>query len=144
MERQLVIFSLGKEQFGIDIAVVEGIVRTQVITKLPYSHDFMEGITELRGAIIPVMDLNKRFGLPPQEQTDETRIIAIRMEQVKMGMTVSAVTEVLTIDEKVIEPLPPIMSKISSEFIAGVAKMDPNLIILLNLEQVLNIQNMDL
>ena len=138
MEKQLVIFDLGKEQFGIEIAAVEGIVKMQEITRIPYAPSYMEGITNLRGAVLPVMDLKKRFGLEPEEQTNETRIITVNMGSMKMGMIVSAVSEVLTIEDNVIEPTPPLVSSISTEFITGIAKINSRLVILLDLERVLS------
>ncbi len=138
MEKQLVIFELGLENFGIDIASVEGIVKLQEITKIPQSPDYMVGITNLRGSVLPVIDLQKRFGMPPQEKTNETRIMVANVEGVKIGMIVSAVSEVLTIEDKVIEPPPPMVSNINSEFIIGVAKIDKRLVILLDLAKVLN------
>lgn len=136
MEKQLVIFDLGSEQFGIEIAAVEGIVKMQEITKVPYSPSYMEGITNLRGAVLPVIDLNKRFGLPVEEVTRDTRIITVSMETVKMGMIVSSVTEVLTIDENVIELPQGMVTSINQEFITGVAKIDSRLVILLDLSHI--------
>ena len=138
MEKQLVIFELGKEQFGIEIADVEGIVKMQEITKIPYSPPYMEGITNLRGAVLPVICLKKRFGLPAEEVTRETRIITVSMDSVKMGMIVSAVTEVLTIDDSVIELPQGMISNVNAEFIMGVAKIDKRLVILLDLSKVLS------
>jgi purine-binding chemotaxis protein CheW len=138
MEKQLVIFELGKEQFGIEIAAVEGIVKMQEITKVPHSPSYMEGITNLRGAVLPVICLKKRFGMPGEEVTRETRIITISMEGMKMGMIVSAVTEVLTIDESVIELPQGMITNVNSEFIVGVAKIDTRLVILLDLSRILS------
>lgn len=138
MEKQLVIFELGNEQFGIDIESVEGINKILDITRVPQAPSCVEGIANLRGQIIPVVDLHKRFGLAEQEHTNETRIVVASMDGVKIGMVVSAVSEVLTIDDKVIEPPPPMMSNINSEYIVGVAKIDKRLVILLDLAKVLS------
>lgn len=138
MEKQLVIFELGNEQFGIEIAAVEGIVKMQEITKIPYAPSYMEGITNLRGSVLPVIDLKKRFGMEPQDQTSETRIITVNMDSIKMGMIVSAVSEVLTIEDSVIEPPPPMVSNINSEFITGIAKINSRLVILLDLARILS------
>ncbi len=138
MEKQLVIFELGAENFGIDIASVEGINKMLEITKIPKAPEYMLGITNLRGSVLPVIDLQKRFGMPVQEQTSETRIVVANMDGVKIGMVVSAVSEVLTIDDKVVEPPPPMVSNINSEFIVGVAKIDKRLVILLDLAKVLS------
>jgi purine-binding chemotaxis protein CheW len=137
MEKQLVIFELGSENFGIDIASVEGIVKLQEITKIPQSPSYMEGITNLRGSVLPVIDLHKRFGMSAHERTNETRIVVANVDGLKIGMIVSAVSEVLTIDDNVIEPPPPMVSNVNSEFITGVAKIDKRLVILLDLGKVL-------
>lgn len=138
MEKQLVIFRVGNEDFGIDISAVEGIVKLQEITRIPQAPSYMEGITNLRGAVLPVIDLSKRFGQPAQETTRETRIVVAFAGDTKLGMIVSAVSEVLTIDDSVIEPPPPLASGISSEYIVGVAKIDHRLVILLDLSKVLS------
>jgi len=138
MEKQLVIFELGAENFGIDIAAVEGIVKLQEITKIPQAPSYMEGITNLRGSVLPVIDLQKRFGMESQARTNETRIMVANVDGVKIGMIVSAVSEVLTIEDKVIEPSPPMVSNVNSEFIIGIAKIDKRLVILLDLAKVLS------
>jgi purine-binding chemotaxis protein CheW len=138
MEKQLVIFDLGNEYFGIDIVSVEGIVKIQEITKIPQSPAYMEGITNLRGSVLPVIDLQKRFDMPAQERTKEARIVVANMDGVKIGMIVSGVSEVLTIDDSVIEPPPPMISNVNSELITGVAKIDKRLVILLDLAKVLS------
>ncbi|PKO00198.1 MAG: chemotaxis protein CheW [Chloroflexi bacterium HGW-Chloroflexi-4] len=139
MEKQLVIFELGSEYFGIDIASVEGINKMLDITKIPQSPNYMLGITNLRGSVLPVICLQTRFGLETEEHTNETRIVVASLEGVKVGMVVSAVSEVLTIDDAVIEPPPPMVSNINSEFIVGVAKIDKRLVILLDLSKILTI-----
>jgi len=138
VEKQLVIFELGSEIFGIDIASVEGINKMLDITKVPQAPSYVEGITNLRGSILPVIDLQKRFGLEIQERNNETRIVVANVAGVKIGMIVTAVSEVLTIDDSVIEPPPPMVSNINSEFIVGVAKIDKRLVILLDLAKVLS------
>lgn len=137
MEKQLVIFELGKEFFGIEIAAVEGIVKMQEITKIPQSPSYMEGITNLRGSVLPIIDLQKRFGMTVQERTNDTRIINVNIGEIKIGMIVSSVNEVLTIDDSLIEPPPSIGTSINAEFITGIAKIDSRLVILLDLSKVL-------
>jgi len=139
MEKQLVIFKLGNEDFGIEIVSVEGIVKLQEIIRIPQAPAYMEGITNLRGSVLPVIDLAKRFGLPALEQTRDSRIVVAFAGAVKLGMIVSAVSEVLTIDDSVIEPPPPMASAISSEYIVGVAKIEKRLVILLDLAKVLTL-----
>lgn len=140
MEKQIVVFNLADEFFGIDIVAVEGIVKLQEITQIPQAPPYMEGITNLRGSVLPVIDLARRFGLPTQEQTRESRIVVAFAGEVKLGMIVSAVSEVLTIDDSVVEPPPPMASAVGSEFITGVAKIENRLVILLDLGKVLSLE----
>jgi purine-binding chemotaxis protein CheW len=98
----------------------------------------VEGITNLRGAVLPVIDLEKRFGIAPHEKTRDTRIVVVNMGKLKIGMIVAAVSEVLTIDDSVIEPAPAIVTTINSRFITGIARIDSRLVILLDLSLVLS------
>jgi purine-binding chemotaxis protein CheW len=132
------VFELGKEQFGIDIAAVEGIVKLQPITKVPYAPKFMEGVTNLRGTVLPVIDLRKRFDLIEIELTHDSRIITINMDSIRMGMIVSSVTEILTIEDSMIELPQGIMTHVNASFITGIAKVDGRLVILLDLTEVLS------
>ena len=95
MENQLVVFKLVNEYYGIDIAAVESIIKLQPITAVPHAPFFVEGVINLRGAILPVIDLRKRFGLLTVEPTKDTRIVIVEINNVMAGMVVDAVTEVL-------------------------------------------------
>ncbi len=151
MEHQLVVFNLSNEDYGVDIAAVDGIVKMQTITSVPHAPDFVEGITNLRGEILPVIDLRKRFGLPVEEVTKDTRIVNVNVGNVKIGMIVDAVSQVLRVSEENIEPPSPIVmadadaaSGGRNAFITGIAKVDDGpdtpgrLIILLDLVKVLS------
>ncbi|MBA4384726.1 MAG: chemotaxis protein CheW [Anaerolinea sp.] len=138
MEKQLVIFELGSENFGIDISSVESIVKIQEITKIPQSLEYVEGITNFRGSVLPVIDLHKRFGMRAHQRTREVRIVVTNVGEVKVGMIVSAVSEVITIDDSVIEPPPPMINNVNSEFIVGIVKIEKQLVILLDLVRVLS------
>jgi purine-binding chemotaxis protein CheW len=138
MERQLVIFDLANEHYGVDIAAVDSIIGIQTITAVPRSPSFVEGVTNLRGVVLPVIDLCTRFGLAKKEATKSTRIIVVEMDNGAVGMIVDAVTEVIRLQEESVEPLSPIVTTIDSTFITGVAKVDDRLIILLDLNQVLS------
>ena len=137
MENQLVVFNLANEDYGVDIGAVDGIVKMQAITKVPQAPDFVEGITNMRGEVLPVLDLRKRFGLPLSETTKDTRIVNVEVDGVKVGMVVDAVTEVLRVAEEEVEPPSPLVTTVDSAFITGIAKVDERLIILLDLERVL-------
>jgi purine-binding chemotaxis protein CheW len=138
MEKQLVIFELASEQFGVDIAMVESIIKMQTITRVPHAPDYVEGITNLRGAVLPVIDLKKRLGIQISEHTRETRIMIVSMSGLKVGMIVDAVSEVLTIDDKIIEPIPAMVSTVDSAFVIGIAKIDDSLVILLDVGKILS------
>ncbi len=139
MENQYVIFKLGDEHYGVNIVAVESIIKVQEITKMPHVPSFVEGITNLRGAVIPVIDLRKRFGLPQGEETKDTRIVVVEMGNITAGMVVDAVTEVVHVAAENIEPPSPMVSTVDTAFITGIAKVDQRLIILLDLREVLTV-----
>ncbi|NLA90527.1 MAG: chemotaxis protein CheW, partial [Synergistaceae bacterium] len=111
-EQQLVVFGLGKEEFGIDISQVREIVRLQNITAIPQSMDFVEGIVNLRGQIVPIVDLCKRFRVAGSDETEESarRIIVAHIAEQNIGILVEGVSENLRIPDECIEPTPPIVA----------------------------------
>jgi purine-binding chemotaxis protein CheW len=137
MERQLVIFNLADEYYGVDIAAVEGIIKLQTITVVPHAPRFVEGVTNLRGKVLPVIDLRKRFGLTQGQETKDSRIVTVDVHGLKVGMVVDGVSEVLRVPEEAIEPPSPIVTTVDSAFITGIAKVAERLIILLDLGKVL-------
>ncbi len=138
MEKQFVVFMLAHEAFGVPIEGVEGIIKLQKITSMPNLPAYIEGVTNLRGAIVPVMDLRSRFGLMADSATLDSRIVIVRMGSISMGMIVDSVSEVLTIDEDVIESIPAMLSTVDTAFITGIANLGERLVILLSLEAVLS------
>jgi purine-binding chemotaxis protein CheW len=140
MEQQLVVFELAKEHYGLDIATVEGIIKMQAITKMPQSPDFVEGVTNLRGSVVPVIDLRRRFGLPRQDVTKDTRIVVVYLSNKKVGMIVDGVSEVLRISDDAVEPPPPMVASINTAFIKGIAKLENRLVTLLELNKVLSLE----
>jgi len=140
MENQIVVFELSSEDFGVNIASVESIIKMQPVTKMPHAPGFVEGVTNLRGKVLPVIDLRKRFGLAPRVADKNSRIIVISVGQTEVGMIVDGVSEVLTISDQAIEPAPAIATTVDSTFITGIAKLEERLVILLDLDRVLSIQ----
>lgn len=140
MEQQLVVFDLAGEHYGVDIAVVEGIIKMQAITAVPHAPAFVEGVTNLRGKVLPVIDLRKRFGLPTANVTKDSRIVVVEMAGQTVGMVVDGVSEVLRISTEAIEPPSPIVTTLDSAFIRGIAKVGERLVILLDLSKVLSVQ----
>ncbi len=139
MENQLVIFHLAKEYYGVDIATVESIIKMQPITGIPQAPPFVEGVINLRGAVLPVIDLRNRFGLPQTPPTKDTRIVVVEMGGTTVGMIVDAVHEVLRVPSEDIEPPSPMVTTLDSAFITGIAKVGDRLIILLDLGKVLSL-----
>ncbi|MDF2631395.1 MAG: cheW3 [Symbiobacteriaceae bacterium] len=134
---QLVVFQLGHELYGADISVVREVSPVQRVTKVPRTPKYIEGVTNLRGRVIPVVDLRRRLGLPVSSNTKSTRIAVAELEGGQVGMIVDAVLEVLRVPQSSIEPPSQLLSKIDAEYVTGVAKMDGRLIILLDLARVL-------
>lgn len=136
-EQQLVVFDLSSEAYGVDIGAVREIIRLQDITKVPRTPEFVEGVINLRGKVIPVVDLRKRFGLPVEEESKENRIVVVDIGAQDIGVVVDAVTEVLRIATESVEPPASVITTADSEYLLGIAKLDSRLIILLDLERVL-------
>ncbi len=146
-EQQLVVFALGKEEFGIDISRVREIVRMQNITVIPQSMDFVEGIVNLRGQIIPIVDLCKRFLVVDREGRNDgdRRIIVVHMAGQSIGILVDGVSEILRIPDEAIEPTPPMVaSGASVDFIRGVAKVKDRLIMALDLDRIFSMEEREL
>ena len=138
-EVQLVIFRLAKEEFGLDISHVREIIRLQDITPMPKSPEFIEGVINLRGQIIAVMDMVKKFGLKKADRTEKTRIIVSELKENTLGLIVDEVPEVLRISEQDIDPTPEMIeSQVNSDFIKGVGKLQDRLVILLNVDKILS------
>lgn len=129
-------FSLLNENYGIDIYKVQEIIQYRDITYVPKAPPFVKGVINLRGRIIPVIDLKERFGLPEKEVTPDTRIIVVEISSQTIGLIVDSVTEVLRIPNTNIEPPPPVTT-IEADFIEGVGKLDERLIIILDIDRIL-------
>jgi purine-binding chemotaxis protein CheW len=143
-EEQIVTFTLAGEYYGVDISTVNSIIKMQYITAVPGTPRFIEGVTNLRGTVLPVVDLRKRFDMPPAEDERNARIVVIEMRDTMIGIIVDTVAEVLRVPADDIEPPSPIVATVDSAFITGVAKAhrtegDPGqLIILLDLDTALS------
>jgi purine-binding chemotaxis protein CheW len=135
---QLVTFSIGEEEFGVDILRVQEIIRMMDITKVPKAPDFVEGVINLRGNVIPIIDLRKRFGMEARERDKHTRTIVIEINNMIVGFIVDAVSEVLRIPSDTVEPPPPVVAGLESEYISGVGKLEDRLLILLDLDRLLS------
>lgn len=137
--RQLVGFIIGEEMFGVDILTVREIIRDAVITAIPDAPDFLEGVINLRGSIIPVIDLRKRLKLAPSARSGDDGWIVILVVQGRItGFVVDRVTKVLNVPESSIKPPPDIVvAGLRSQYIQGVCRMDQRLLILLDFSRIL-------
>lgn len=140
---QLVTFSIGEEEFGVDILKVQEIIRTMEITKVPRAQEFVEGVINLRGKVIPIIDLRRRFGFSSKEHDKHTRIIVIEINNMIVGFVVDSVSEVLRIPAATVEPPPPVVAGVESEYISGVGKLQDRLLILLDLDKLLSSEDME-
>jgi purine-binding chemotaxis protein CheW len=135
---QLVSFKIGNEEFGINILIVQEIIKTVQITKIPNAPVFVEGIINLRGKVIPVIDLRVKLNLEKKVQDKDTRIIVLEINSKTIGFIVDEVNEVLRIPKSITEPPPDMVTGLNSEFITAVGKLDDRLITLIDLEKVLS------
>jgi purine-binding chemotaxis protein CheW len=136
-EKELVLFELEKEIYGVDISVVYEIIRMQPITKVPKAPSFVEGVLNLRGRVIPIVDMRKRFGLPAVEPNRDNRIMVLDSAGQNIGVIIDAVTEVLRIPSDSIEPPSDIVVSAASDYLLGIAKNNKDMIILLDMDRVL-------
>lgn len=134
---QLVIFSLANEFFGLKIDKVDGIIKPQAITPVPHTKKHIIGVTNLRGTVLPVIDLRLRFGLPSASLDDNTRVVVIKAGDLNAGLMVDEVTQVAQIPLSAIDLTPQITVSLDSNYVRGLAKTDERIIILLDLEKVL-------
>ncbi|MDE5831480.1 MAG: chemotaxis protein CheW [Desulfovibrio sp.] len=134
---QLVTFRIGEEEFGVDILAVQEIIRLMQITMVPRAPEFIEGVINLRGKVIPVINMRRRFNKAQVEPDNSTRIVVMELDQKIVGFLVDGVSEVLRIPESTVEDPPPVVAGIGSEYIRGIGKLDNRLLILLNLNQLL-------
>jgi purine-binding chemotaxis protein CheW len=134
---QLVTFGLGNEEFAVDILKVREINRLREITKIPNAPLYLDGVINLRGRVIPVINLRNNFGLPHQENDGRTRIMIMDMNGLTIGVIVDYVSEVLRISPDIVEPPPVIaLEEAGKNFIRGIAKMEDRLVILIDMDSI--------
>lgn len=135
---QFVTFTLNNEEYAVDILSVQEINRITEITKVPNSPAYVEGVVNLRGKVIPVINLRKKFGFEVKAIDDTSRIIIMDIRGTTYGVIVDSVSEVLRVQSSTVEPTPPMSSDANSKFIKGLAKLDDRLIILINIDNLID------
>ncbi|MGB9731691.1 MULTISPECIES: protein phosphatase CheZ [Calditerrivibrio] len=134
---QLVGFKLGDEEYAIDVLKIQEIIRLVEITSVPRTDNYIMGVMNLRGKVIPVVDLRVRFNLEKSDFDKKTRIIVVRFEKENIGFVVDEVTQVIRINKSMIEPTPPLVGSIGQEYILGICKYNDRLIILLDIDTLI-------
>lgn len=141
--RQLVVFSINNEEFGIDIEQVNNIERPMKIFKIPNTPDFVEGLVNLRGKIHTIFDLRKRFNMPAKEFDDGTKIIMANTRAAIVGLVVDEVKEIIKVEDTNIESTPKVLADMKHKYINGVAKVDSRIIQLLDLDIILSVKEQE-
>ena len=136
-EVQVVAFKLRDEEYGVSILNVQEIRNMTDITRVPFAADFIKGVINLRGSVLPVIDLKKRLGLAETPYTENTRIVTVTIDELHVGMLVDAVTEVLTIGSKTVDTKKATNDRSGSRFLNGIGNVDGRLIIMVNLEEII-------
>jgi purine-binding chemotaxis protein CheW len=136
--QQYVVFGLGSEKYGVPVDQIESIERLLPITRVPRTLPFIKGVVNLRGVVVPVIDVRERFHFPTVDATMETRILVVKVDGVTAGLIVSSVHDVVTIDVESIEPPPAMVGGIQAEYLNGIARVGDELLVLVNLNRILS------
>ncbi|WP_010630934.1 chemotaxis protein CheW [Sporolactobacillus vineae] len=140
--QKVILFALGENTYGVPIDQVVSIVRPESATRVPDAPDFVEGVMNFRGSIIPVINVRKRFGMETAGATKDSRVIVVTSGDLTVGMLVDTAREVVEFGTRQIEQAPDIVGGLDAAFIRGIASLDDDrLLILLNLEKVLSDQD---
>ena len=137
IKKQYVGFQIGKEEYGINIQKTRGIIKEFSITNVPNTEKFIMGVINLRGQIVPVVNLHERFNFKSSSTNENNRIITVEIRNALIGLLVDKVNEVIRIDQNTIEPAPEVSKGIAREYLDGIAKTNEELIMLINLEKLL-------
>lgn len=135
--KKVIVFQLNDEEYAVPIEQVGSIERLQPITRVPQTANFVKGVMNLRGVVIPVIDLRIRFGIEEVNESDTTRLIIFYLDDIEVGLIVDVANDVVDIPENIIEPPPEVVGTVHVDYIEGVAKLDDRLLILLDLQKVL-------
>jgi purine-binding chemotaxis protein CheW len=135
-EMQIVVFSLGQAKYGGDITRIQEIIKLPEVTSLPGTADYILGIINLRGNIVPIIELNKKLGFSTSERTDETRVIVVELSGKRFGLIVDEVSEVVKVPFEAVNATNSVDYGIQVKYILGLAKLDEHLLILLDMEKI--------
>ncbi|MED1792930.1 MULTISPECIES: chemotaxis protein CheW [Brevibacillus] len=133
---QSILFKMGNEYYGLSISLVREIIKPLPVTRFPKSPAYVEGVVDLRGRILPIINLRTMFGLEPVAETDDTRFVDLQLEGLDVGIIVDAVSEVMNIPQKLIEAAPPLIAGVEGKYLQGIARLNDKLIMLLDIDEI--------
>ncbi len=139
---QIVCFKIGKEEYGIDILKVQEILKLPKVTMLPKSADHILGVIDLRGKVIPIINLSRRFRIEDSGSREDKRAIVVDIRGKKVGLAIDSVSHVVKVESKDIEPPPPVVKGISGRYIVGIAKLEDGFVIVLDIEQIFTMEEL--
>lgn len=140
---QVICFKIRDEEYGIDILQVQEIQLIPQITKLPKSSGYIMGVIDLRGKVIPIIDLSKKFGLDSVGMKDSNRAIIIEINGKEVGLAIDSVSHVIKIDSEEIEPPPPIVKGITGKYIVGIAKIERGFVVILDIKRIFSTEELE-
>jgi purine-binding chemotaxis protein CheW len=135
---QLVTFRVGGEEFGLDVFSVHEILNYQQPTPMPRAPEFVEGVLDVRGTLVPIVDLRRRFETPEVVYGDDTRIVLVDFNGERLGLVVDSVTEVLRAPETAVSPPPAYIRGLAAEFVRGIVRVGERLVVLMDLDRILS------
>ena len=136
---KVIVFKLGSEEYGIEVEKVQTIERMMPLSRVPKTYSFIKGVINLRGVVIPVIDLRGRFGIEEAEYSDQTRVIIVSVNDMEVGFIVDSANDVIDLNRDSIDTPPDVVGGIKAKYLDGVAKIgEERLLIMLNLSEVLN------
>jgi len=141
--KQLISFTVGAEEYGLELLRVKEVIRMRQITWLPKAPSCVKGIINLRGEVIPIIDLRDRFGLAAQEQTAMTRVVVVEVEGRPVGMVVDAASQVVRVPADEFDPPPQVLGEASRDFITAVGKTGDRLILMIDVDRILSTEEMN-
>ncbi|MCF8567478.1 chemotaxis protein CheW [Alicyclobacillus tolerans] len=135
---QTLIFTLGNQKYGVNIQQIQSIERTLPLSKVPGTLAFIKGVANLRGAVVPILDLRERFAISPETTEQEERILVADLNGIVLGFLVDSVLDVQSLSTESIEAPPVVVGGIQAEFLYGLARTDDTVLVLLNLLRIVN------
>ncbi len=133
---QIVCFKIGNEEYGVDILRVQEILKLPDVTKLPGSLEYIMGVIDLRGRVIPIVDLSNKFGILSNAEASKKRSIVVEISGKQVGLAIDSVSHVVRVNSNDIEPPPPVVKGISGKYIVGIAKLDEGFVVILDINQI--------